>query len=172
MSPTHVILPESVVIARFSDCDPFGHLNNARYIDYFLNVREDHLAQHYDLHLYAHTQQHQAGWVVTHTEISYLRPVKVVEEVVIRTCLVNFSDSLLTVEGAFLDKDSRKLKALCWMQFTYVDLQTGRTTEHTDDLKRLFSSVQIAPEVFEGGFLMRVEGLRKNTTEAMIAQTA
>ena len=30
-------------MTRFSDCDPFGHLNNARYIDYFINAREDHL---------------------------------------------------------------------------------------------------------------------------------
>ena len=29
---------------RFQDCDPFGHLNNARYIDYFLNARQDQIA--------------------------------------------------------------------------------------------------------------------------------
>jgi acyl-CoA thioester hydrolase len=25
---------ESTAVIRFQDCDPFGHLNNARYIDY------------------------------------------------------------------------------------------------------------------------------------------
>ncbi len=30
---------ESKVLIRFSDCDPFNHLNNARYIDYFINAQ-------------------------------------------------------------------------------------------------------------------------------------
>ena len=77
-----ITLPESLVIARFSDCDPLGHLNNARYIDYFLNAREDHLVQFYNFRLFQHVQQNQAGWVVSHTEISYVRPAKAAEEVV------------------------------------------------------------------------------------------
>ena len=32
--------PASVAEIRFSDCDPFGHLNNARFLDYFLHKIE------------------------------------------------------------------------------------------------------------------------------------
>ena len=39
--------PESKVAIRFQDCDPFAHLNNAKYIEYFINAREDHLIQAY-----------------------------------------------------------------------------------------------------------------------------
>jgi thioesterase III len=161
MSEAPITMPESTIVARFSDCDPFGHLNNARYIDYILNAREDHLLQFYNFPLYQHTQQHQAGWVVTHTQITYLRPVKVNEEALIRTCLLDFTESLLTVEGAVLDQASRKLKALCWMQFTYVNLQTGRTVAHSDDLRRLFASLRLESEIYTGGFLNRVDALRK-----------
>ncbi len=161
MSSTLVTMPESIVMARFQDCDPFGHLNNARYIDYFLNAREDHLIQFYNFNIYQHTQQNQAGWVVTHTEISYLRPVNVTEEVVIRTCLIQFGDSQITVEGAMLDKTTRKVKAFGWMQFAYVSLQTGRMASHSEDLIRLFSSVQMDQNIYEAGFLARLEALRK-----------
>lgn len=34
---------ESKVKIRFPDCDPFNHLNNSKYIDYFINAREDQL---------------------------------------------------------------------------------------------------------------------------------
>ena len=34
---------------RFQDCDPFNHLNNAKYIDYFLNVREDQILENYNI---------------------------------------------------------------------------------------------------------------------------
>ena len=42
---------KSTYTIRFSDCDMFAHLNNARYIDYFLNAREDHLRTYYNLDL-------------------------------------------------------------------------------------------------------------------------
>ena len=158
-------VPESTLVARFQDCDPFGHLNNARYIDYFLNAREEHLAAHYGLHLYEHTKQTNEGWVVTNTQISYLRPVGVMEEVLIRTCLVQFSDTNLTVEGVMLDPKTFKLKSVCWMQFTYVSLATGRTIKHPDDLIAVFSNV-IIEDVFAAGFPARVEVLRKTATRS------
>lgn len=44
--------PIGDVVIRFQDCDPFGHLNNARYIDYFINERENHLLQYYNFDTY------------------------------------------------------------------------------------------------------------------------
>jgi len=32
---------QSTYQVRFQDSDPFRHLNNARYLDYFVNARED-----------------------------------------------------------------------------------------------------------------------------------
>ncbi|MBX3082589.1 MAG: acyl-CoA thioesterase [Anaerolineae bacterium] len=162
-SPPLTKVPESTLVARFQDCDPFGHLNNARYIDYFLNAREEHLAAHYGLHLYEHTKQTSEGWVVTNTQISYLRPVGVMEEVLIRTCLLQFSDTSLTVEGVMLDPKTFKVKSVCWMQFTYVSLATGRTIKHPDDLISIFTNVVIE-DVFATGFPVRVEALRKTTS--------
>ena len=33
--------PESTRIVRFQDCDPYGHLNNAKYIDYLLRLLQN-----------------------------------------------------------------------------------------------------------------------------------
>jgi acyl-CoA thioester hydrolase len=163
-SPSLVKVPESTMTARFPDCDPLGHLNNARYIDYFLNAREEHLADHYGLHLYQRTKQTNETWVVTNTQISYLRPVGVMEEVLIRTCLLQFTDSTLTVEGVMLDPNSHKLKSLCWMQFTYISLATARTIKHPDDLMALFGDVVMDADIIAAGFPSRVESLRKSVT--------
>ena len=162
-SPVLTKMPESMMVARFQDCDPFGHLNNARYLDYFLNAREEHLAQHYNFHIYDHTKQTNEGWVVTNTQISYLRPVGVMEEVLVRTCLLQFTDTTITIEGVMLDPKMLKLKSLCWMQFTYVSLATGRSITHPKTLLTLFKDVIIGEEVITGGFPARVESLRKST---------
>lgn len=33
----------TTVKVRFSDCDPIGHLNNVKYLEYMFNAREDHV---------------------------------------------------------------------------------------------------------------------------------
>lgn len=65
----------SKVIIRFQDCDPFGHLDSARYIDYFINAREDHLAQYYDFDIYKRQKELNEDWVVTKHQIAYISPV-------------------------------------------------------------------------------------------------
>src|SRR5262245_42391761 len=90
---------QSTATVRFQDCDPLQHLNNARYIDYFLNAREDQLINFYSFNIFAHTQTEQQGWVVSRTHIAYLAPARIMEEVVIQTRLIQMTDSLLVVEG-------------------------------------------------------------------------
>src|SRR5258708_35796843 len=96
--------PESLATIRFQDCDPLGHLNNARYFDYFFNARQDQLAQFYDFHIFEWGNTHQANWVVTQHQIAYLRPAKIMEEVILKTCLIHFTDTVLLVEGLRFDK--------------------------------------------------------------------
>jgi acyl-CoA thioesterase FadM len=45
------LTPKSFYTIRFGDCDLFGHLNNARYLDYFINAREEHLKERYQVQL-------------------------------------------------------------------------------------------------------------------------
>ncbi|MDA8650906.1 thioesterase, partial [Flavobacteriaceae bacterium] len=43
---------ESKAIVRFQDCDPFNHLNNAAYLNYLVNAREDQLMEAYGINIY------------------------------------------------------------------------------------------------------------------------
>ena len=90
--------PESKVIIRFQDCDAFGHLNNTRFINYFINAREDHLRQYYAFDLYEHARASNKNWFITKHEIAYLRPAQLGEKVTIRTKLIDLSS--LPMEGA------------------------------------------------------------------------
>jgi acyl-CoA thioester hydrolase len=65
---------ESEALVRFSDCDPLNHLNNARYFDYFMNAREDHLLKGAGFSLYEAAQERGVGWVVGSHHIAYLGP--------------------------------------------------------------------------------------------------
>ena len=131
----------STTQVRFQDCDPFGHLNNARYIDYFMNARTDHLASYYDFHIMEFGKQPVESWVVSKSQITYLSPAFLAEEVFIRTRLIRVTDKTLLVEGVMLDRAERRLKAVCWIEFTYVSLSTGKPVSHPDDLADFLSGV-------------------------------
>ena len=133
--------PVSAVVIRFQDCDPFGHLNNARYIDYFINAREDHLREHYQLDIYARQKRTRTNWVVARTRIAYLAPVVFRERVAIQTRLIHFSDKALLMEGAMLDETRKTLKAVIWIGFRHVDLSRGRGARHPGDLMALFKRI-------------------------------
>lgn len=151
---------ESTVIVRFQDCDPFGHLNNARYIDYFMNAREDHLRDFYNFHIFELSQTTKQGWVVTKNQLAYLSPAMMQEEVLIRTHLIHMTESVLVVEGLMFDKDARRLKAVGWIEFTFVGLQTGRTTRHPDDFMTTFGAVVVDDIYTPDGFNARVDNLK------------
>jgi acyl-CoA thioester hydrolase len=63
---------QSTVKVRFQDCDPFNHLYNTRYLDYFLNSREDQLLDAYNLDAFSGTMDTgRFGWYpVTRSVIS------------------------------------------------------------------------------------------------------
>lgn len=133
---------QSTVTIRFQDCDPFGHLNNARYIDYFINARGDHLADNYDFHIMEYGKPMAQSWVVSKSQIAYLAPAALAEPVVIQTRLIKATSRQLLVEGLMLDQTEAHLKAICWIEFTYIDLKTGKPTTHDDELNAFLQSVQ------------------------------
>lgn len=150
---------ESTTVVRFQDCDPYGHLNNARFIDYFLNAREDQLARDYDFHIFAHGAESGNGWVVSRTHIAYLSPARMTEVVRIRTRLIHLTESAILVEGVMLDADARRIKAVAWMEFTYVSLQTGRVRPHADELQAFLASVAVGDPHNPDGFNARTQEL-------------
>lgn len=126
---------------RFQDCDPFNHLNNGSYINYFMNHREDALIEHYDIDIYKMAKQTGKSWVSSSNQIAYLKPAFLMEEVVIESHLIHYSNSELKVEMCMYNKDKSQLKAIIWSGFVHFNLLAQKRETHSDDLMQLFKSV-------------------------------
>jgi YbgC/YbaW family acyl-CoA thioester hydrolase len=125
-------LLQSFYTVRFNDCDPFSHLNNSRYIDYFLNAREDHLRDYYNLNLTDFAKK-GIGWVVSNHEIQYIRPAVYNEKISIQSSLIEVAESHLLVEMLMQDENMQYTKAILWSKFTCVNLKTGKRENHPTD---------------------------------------
>lgn len=132
--------PESSVRIRFQDCDPFGHLNNARYLDYFFNAREQQLKECYGLDLFAPRFADRA-WVVRYSTISHRLPARVNESVLIRTVMLHHTRASIQVEGTMLSADGERTLAVSRVEFRYVDVKRGRPVRHEADLMSMFERI-------------------------------
>lgn len=120
---------------RFQDCDPFQHLNNARFIDYFLNARGDQILEHYDIDIYG---SQGFSWLVGSNQIVYFKPAMLNEEVCIETQIIAFSSRNIKVEMRMFGVEKKDMKAFLWVDSIPINLKTMRMDTHNDNLMKLF----------------------------------
>lgn len=158
---------ESKSLIRFPDCDPFNHLNNSRYLDYFINAREDHLLKFHHFNIYELAREKGISWVVSKNQIVYLRPALLMETVVIQSTLGRMDEKEILVEMSMWNSDKTILKAFLWTNFVHFNLKTQRRETHSPDLMKEFEPYCIslpASVYFEQRLEEIKEELRINNT--------
>lgn len=144
---------ESRALIRFQDCDPYAHLNNSRYLDYFVNAREDQVREAYGFDIYDYSRRTGLGWVVSQNQIAYVKPALLMEEVIMTSQLVSTAPKFIHLEMKMYDLE-RRLKSLLWVHLIHVDIRQSKSTPHPDDLQALFEKVCMPVE--EGNFDKRL----------------
>lgn len=129
---------ESTHSIRFADCDPFNHLNNSRYIDYFINAREDHLNLHHDFEIYKYAHKTGKSWVVSQNQIAYFTPANLMEKVVIQSTILELNPSDILVEMQMWDENKSRLKSLLWTKFVHIDMREMKRVDHEEALRDRF----------------------------------
>src|SRR4051812_30176919 len=129
---------ESKVLIRFPDCDPFNHLNNARYIDYFINAREDHIMQNLNFNIYQFAATTGLGWVVSKNQIVYLKPAFLAEIVVIDSSLLKLGEKDLLIEMKMWNEKKDKLKSVMWSNLVHINIKTQKPEIHSQQLLQTF----------------------------------
>ena len=154
--------PETLHRIHFQDCDPLGHLNNARYLDYFINAREEHVLAHYADLLTPLTREQQGAWVITKHQISYLKPARPGVQVRISSQLIHFDNSNLVIEMQMRDAEGTRLLALVWSEMTFVRVPAGTRLDHADALMDLLDKLDVPSIDYDpDGFDERVKLVRQ-----------
>lgn len=126
---------------RFQDCDPFNHLNNGSYINYFMNHREDMLIKHYDVDIYALAKTTGKSWVSSTNQIAYLRPAFLMETVTFESQLINYSETDLLVEMRMYNANKTELKAIIWCGFVHFNFVKQSRDTHDEKFMNLFKQI-------------------------------
>lgn len=151
--------PKSYVTITISDCDIMGHLNNIKYLEYFINAREEHLWEAYQLRIMDYVKT-GIGWVVGSHEIKYLRPVIYYDKVCIRTAVIKIAASELIVESVMMDEQENSLKSILWTTFVPVEVKSGKRAQHPESFMEFAESVVLQNIDFEVGIAGRIKALK------------
>ncbi|MFC0604498.1 acyl-CoA thioesterase [Winogradskyella pulchriflava] len=150
---------ESKAKIRFQDCDPFNHLNNGKYIDYFMNHREDELIKNYNVDIYKMAKLQGKSWVSNSNQIAYLRPALLMETVILESQLIYFDDSNIKAEMRMYNEDKTQLKSIIWCGFTHYNLLTQKRETHSEDIMSLFNNIN--NPIPESSFEERIMTIKK-----------
>ena len=137
---------QSTTKVRFQDADPFNHLNNSKYVDYFINAREDHILTHYGLDIFELAKKTGQSWVVGSNQIAYFKPAYTMEEIIIESELILHTKNILVAEMTMWNKDRTVLKSIIWSKFICYNFQTQKMAEHTPEHMELFQKVTVPKE--------------------------
>jgi acyl-CoA thioesterase FadM len=152
--------PKCCSTIKFSDCDPFGHLYNVRYMDYMFDGREEHVAAEYPL-LKEAMKSRSANWVISASEIRYVSPALWGERVSIESSVLRATRSGASLEIAMSGQDG--LKAVLWSRLVYIDLKKGIVTSHPAQIQSFLE--QVIASIEARTLEERVRDLRFATAE-------
>lgn len=152
---------------RFSDCDPIGHLNNVKYLDYMLNAREDHVESGYGFTYEEYTRKTGCTWITIQNEIAYLKEVRYNARVMISSKTIEVGDRISKVEILMKSEDGETIHAVLWLTVIYFNMKTRKSDVHPEDTKRLFERFLVILE--EKDFKERTVALRKQNKKANLS---
>lgn len=152
------------VKVRFSDCDPIGHLNNVKYLEYMLNAREDHVEQFYGFTYEEYTRKTGCTWIAIQNEIAYLQEVRCNSVVQISSKTIDISDRVSKLEILMKSEDGETIHAILWMTVIYFNMKTRRSEFQPEEIKELFKKYLV--ELDQQDFSSRVAFLRRTNKKS------
>lgn len=149
----------STVKVRFSDCDPIGHLNNVKYLEYMMNAREDHVEKFYGFTYEEYSKQTGCMWITIQNEIAYLKEVRYNTNVIISSKTIMISDRISKVELLMKSQDEQTVFAVLWITVIYFNLKTRKSEKQPKEIQDKFRKFLVDLE--QKDFQSRSEFLRR-----------
>lgn len=121
---------------RYSECDAYGHLNNANYLRYMQETAFDaSAAAGLGMDRYAEMRR---VWLVHGTDIEYLRPLRYNDRVDVTTWVADYSRATSRRRYEFHLPGSGELVARAHTDWVFIDTATNRPAPIPDSVKAAY----------------------------------
>jgi acyl-CoA thioester hydrolase len=131
------------LVVRFSDCDPLGHVNNAKYLTYLEQARIALWRRQAGLELRdaaASGGRRGEGFILARTEIDFRSPAHDGDELEVRLNLEGFGRTSTTYSYEIVDVPTGRLVVTAKSVLVWYDYEHSRPIPLPDDKKALLSA--------------------------------
>lgn len=119
----------------WGDMDALGHVNNARYFDYFQEARIEWLAS------LALDMQQDTGPVVVHVACTFLKPVVYPATLTLSSSLHSLGRSSMVLDQDLYQGAQLMAQGVC--KIVWVDYRQNKAVAFPDDIRTLFAANSI-----------------------------
>ena len=130
MTESKISVQEKIVNVAWGDMDALGHVNNARYFDYFQEARIEWLAG-IGLDL-----QQTTGPVVIHIACTFFKPVIYPASLLLRSSLHSLGRSSMVMDHALYQGEDLMAQGTC--KLVWVDYQQNKSIPFPEVIRALF----------------------------------
>lgn len=127
--------------------DAFGHVNNARYLEFLEEGRWDYAEERLAIE-----ERKQRGLIFTivNININYRRPAFMGETLEIRTWVSQVGNASATIRQEIFLKVTGELVADADVTFVMVDMETNKPLPIPEDIRAAFEATQMVPAAAAG----------------------
>lgn len=129
---------ESELNVRPDDIDMFNHVHNSKYLDYVLAARYEQMDKFYGMSWQSFTAQ-GFGWVVAKVTISFKRALKLGDQLLVRTGILEMTEKGSTVQFEIINKATGKVASDGIFEYVMIDLETQRSCKVTEEMIKAYS---------------------------------
>ena len=116
---------------RFSDCDQYGHVNAALYLDYVSSARWAYLRKEFSMGLEAFSAR-DLGFYLTESKVCYKKQISEVNRIMVRSRTISETYTRMVVSFEITSEDEKLLYADGNMTFVIMDLKRQRPRKLPD----------------------------------------
>jgi len=132
------IIYKATVQSRFSDLDPYGHVNTKHYFDYVVDSRLRFLADNFKLDL-AKIAQTGFGFYATRCEINFLRPINGMRTLSVESFVESIINEVtMVIPFKIIDTETGKTNSDGKIHYANINLATGKPAPMNAELNKLF----------------------------------
>ncbi|STY27960.1 Thiesterase [Legionella wadsworthii] len=130
MSNSKIEIHKKSFSIAWGDMDALGHVNNARYFDYFQEARIEWLRA---LHI---SMSENTGPVVVHVACTFLKPVIYPATVTLHSKIHSLGNSSMMMDHDLYQDDVLMAQGSC--KIVWVDYKKNKSVAIPDEIRKLF----------------------------------
>ncbi len=129
---------ESELNVRPDDIDMFNHVHNSKYLDFVLAARYEQMEKFYGMS-WEQFEKLGYGWVVSKVAIHFKRALKMGDQMIVRTGILEMNEKGSSVQFEIINKKTNKIAADGIFDYIMIDLKTQRSCKVTAEMIAAYS---------------------------------